>query len=51
MTGVQTCALPIYKGWFRISLGNVDDDNIEEVLEIIENSVLKLHQYVNSMVF
>ena len=39
------------KGWFRISIGNVDDDNINNILDIIENSVIKLHQYVNSMVF
>jgi aspartate aminotransferase len=39
------------RGWFRISLGNIDDENIDEIIDIIENSVLKLHQFVNSMVF
>lgn len=39
------------RGWFRISLGNIDDNNIDGVLEIIDYSVTKLHQFVNSMVF
>ena len=39
------------KGWFRISLGNINGENIEDIIDIIENSVIKSHQFVNSMVF
>ncbi len=39
------------KGWFRISIGNIDLKKIEEVVEVIEVSVMKSHQMSNSMVF
>lgn len=39
------------KGWFRISIGNVNHDNIEDILNIIKNSVLKSHTQMNSMIF
>ncbi len=38
------------KGWFRISVGNVNHENIEDVLAILKNSVLKSHSHMNSVV-
>ena len=39
------------KGWFRISIGNVSDLNLDSILETIEKSVQKSHSFINSMVF
>jgi aspartate aminotransferase len=38
------------KGWFRISVGNVNHENIDDVLAILKNSVLKSHSHMNSVV-
>lgn len=38
------------KGWFRISVGNICQINLENIINTIENSVKKSHNYVNSMV-
>jgi aspartate aminotransferase len=38
------------KGWFRISVGNICDLNLTNIINTIENSVKKSHIYVNSMV-
>jgi len=38
------------KGWFRISVGNICELNIDSVIEIIERAIKKSHVYVNSMV-
>jgi len=58
---INTCGLGIVpfeyfgskdnKGWFRISIGNIDLKKIEEVVEVIEGAVMKSHQMSNSMVF
>jgi len=58
---INTCGLGIVpfeyfgskgnKGWFRISIGNVADLNLDSILKTIENSVLKSHSFMNSMVF
>ena len=39
------------KGWFRISIGNICDLNLENIIGKIEESIKKSHIYVNSMVF
>jgi len=39
------------KGWFRISIGNISDSNLDDVIETIENSVVKSSSFVNSKVF
>jgi len=39
------------KGWFRISIGNVADLNLDSIITTIEDSVKKSHSFVNSMVF
>jgi aspartate aminotransferase len=39
------------KGWFRISIGNICELNLENIIGKIEESVKKSHIYVNSMVF
>ncbi len=39
------------KGWFRISIGNVSDLNLDSIIKTIENSVQKSVSYVNSLVF
>ena len=39
------------KGWFRISIGNINNDNIDDVCQTIKNSVLKSHEYKNSIFF
>lgn len=38
------------KGWFRISIGNIDLKKIEDICDDIENAVIKSHQMVNSFV-
>ena len=58
---INTCGLGIVpfeyfgsksnKGWFRISIGNVSDLNLDSILETIEKSVQKSHSFINSMVF
>jgi len=58
---INTCGLGIVpfeyfgsksnKGWFRISIGNVSDLNLDSILKTIEKSVQKSHSFVNSMVF
>jgi aspartate aminotransferase len=58
---INTCGLGIVpfeyfgskenKGWFRISIGNIAELNLTSIIKIIEDSVLKSHQFVNSMVF
>jgi len=58
---INTCGLGIVpfeyfgskqnKGWFRISIGNVADSNLDSIIETIENSVLKSVSYVNSLAF
>jgi aspartate aminotransferase len=58
---INTCGLGIVpfeyfgsksnKGWFRISIGNVADLNLDSILKTIENSVLKSHGFINSMIF
>ena len=39
------------KGWFRISIGNISESNLDDVINTIENSVIKSKTFVNSMVF
>lgn len=39
------------KGWFRISVGNISEQNLEDVITTIENAVLKSTSKVNSMIF
>jgi aspartate aminotransferase len=39
------------KGWFRISIGNISESNLDDVIETIENAVIKSKSFVNSMVF
>ena len=39
------------KGWFRISIGNVADLNLDSIINTIENSVKKSVSYVNSLAF
>ena len=58
---INTCGLGIVpfeyfgsksnKGWFRISIGNVADLNLDSILKTIENSVFKSHGFINSMIF
>jgi aspartate aminotransferase len=58
---INTCGLGIVpfeyfgsknnKGWFRISIGNVADTNLDFILETIEKSVQKSHSFINSMIF
>jgi aspartate/methionine/tyrosine aminotransferase len=58
---INTCGLGIVpfeyfgsksnKGWFRISIGNVADLNLNFILKTIEDSVKKSHSFMNSMVF
>ena len=58
---INTCGLGIVpfeyfgskdnKGWFRISIGNIDLKAVGEVTQTIEKAILKSHQKVNSMVF
>ena len=58
---INTCGLGIVpfeyfgsksnKGWFRISIGNICELNLENIIGKIEESVKKSHIYVNSMVF
>jgi aspartate aminotransferase len=58
---INTCGLGIVpfeyfgsksnKGWFRISIGNVSDLNLDSILETIEKSVKKSHSFINSMIF
>jgi aspartate aminotransferase len=58
---INTCGLGIVpfeyfgskenKGWFRISIGNIAELNLTSIIKIIEDTVLKSHQFVNSMVF
>jgi aspartate aminotransferase len=58
---INTCGLGIVpfeyfgsksnKGWFRISIGNVSDLNLDSILNTIEKSVQKSHSFINSMVF
>ena len=39
------------KGWFRISIGNIDLKGIEGVVQTIENAIFKSHQTANSLIF
>jgi aspartate aminotransferase len=58
---INTCGLGIVpfeyfgsksnKGWFRISIGNVSDLNLDSILKTIEKSVQKSHSFINSMIF
>jgi aspartate aminotransferase len=57
---INTCGLGIVpfeyfgskqnKGWFRISVGNICEINLENIINTIENSINKSHNYVNSIV-
>jgi len=38
------------KGWFRISIGNINHENVDDVLEILKKSVIRSNSHVNSMV-
>jgi aspartate aminotransferase len=38
------------KGWFRISVGNICELNLDAVVDKIEGAIKKSHVYVNSMV-
>ena len=38
------------KGWFRISVGNICQINLDSIINTIEKSIEKSHIYVNSMV-
>jgi aspartate aminotransferase len=58
---INTCGLGIVpfeyfgsksnKGWFRISIGNVAELNLDSIIKTIENSVQKSVSYVNSLAF
>lgn len=58
---INTCGLGIVpfeyfgskenKGWFRISIGNIDLNEIEGVVRTIEDSIFKSHQTANSLIF
>jgi hypothetical protein len=37
--------------WFRISIGNVAELNLDSIIKTIENSVQKSVSYVNSLAF
>jgi aspartate aminotransferase len=39
------------KGWFRISIGNISESNLDDVIKTIEKAVVKSKTFVNSMVF
>ena len=39
------------KGWFRISIGNVSDLNLDSIIKTIEKAVIKSKTFVNSRVF
>ena len=39
------------KGWFRISIGNISDSNLDEIIDKITGAVVKSNVFVNSMVF
>ena len=39
------------KGWFRISIGNISELNLDDVIKTIEKAVVKSKTFVNSMVF
>jgi aspartate aminotransferase len=57
---INTCGLGIVpfeyfgskenKGWFRISIGNIDEFNLTSIIGVIENAIVKSHTYYNSMV-
>jgi aspartate aminotransferase len=38
------------KGWFRISIGNICNINLDNIIEIIEDCVKKSHLHVSSMI-
>jgi aspartate aminotransferase len=58
---INTCGLGIVpfeyfgsknnKGWFRISIGNIDLKAVGEVTQTIEDAILKSHQEINSRIF
>jgi len=58
---IDTCGLGIVpfeffgskqnKGWFRISLGNINRENLQDVLNIIQKSVISSHELSNSTIF
>jgi len=58
---INTCGLGIVpfeyfgsksnKGWFRISIGNVAELNLDSIIKTIEKSVQKSVSYVNSLAF
>ena len=39
------------QGWFRISIGNISNSNLDDVIRTIEQSVVKSSSFVNSKVF
>ena len=39
------------QGWFRISIGNISNSNLDDVIRTIEKSVIKSKTFVNSKVF
>jgi aspartate aminotransferase len=39
------------QGWFRISIGNISNSNLDDVINTIEKSVIKSKTFVNSKVF
>jgi aspartate aminotransferase len=57
---INTCGLGIVpfeyfgskenKGWFRISIGNIDEFNLTSIIGVIENAIIKSHVYYNSMI-
>jgi aspartate aminotransferase len=57
---INTCGLGIVpfeyfgskenKGWFRISIGNIDEFNLTSIIGVIENAIIKSHTYSNSMI-
>lgn len=57
---IDTCGLGIVpfeyfgskenKGWFRISIGNIDFEKIDEVVDTIENAVINSHRFTNSII-
>ena len=58
---INTCGLGIVpfeyfgsknnKGWFRISIGNINEYNLEYIIQTLENSILKSKNYTNSLIF
>ena len=38
------------KGWFRISIGNISQSNLDDIIKTIENAAVKSNVFSNSMV-